>query len=112
MAPARQRAARAGPGAARMIGEILPDWVAVGEAFGDLPDAPLLGPEAAAVASAVPSRQREFATGRACARQALAALGVAPVPLDRGAGGAPAWPAGGVGSITHCAGYRGAAVAP
>jgi 4'-phosphopantetheinyl transferase EntD len=95
-----------------VIGEILPGWVAVGEAFGDLPDAPLLGPEAGAVAAAVPSRRREFATGRAVARQALAALGVAPGPLARGAGGEPVWPAGVVGSITHCAGYRGAAVAP
>jgi len=95
-----------------MIGEILPDWVAVAESFGDLADAPLLGPEAAAVASAVPSRQREFATGRAVARQALATLGVAPVPLARGPGGEPGWPAGVVGSITHCAGYRGAVVAP
>src|SRR2546423_6154826 len=111
MAAAR-RAAWTGPGAAGVIGEILPDWVAVAESFGDLPDAPLLGPEASAVASAVPSRQREFATGRAVARQALAALGVAPVPLARGPGGEPGWPAGVVGSITHCAGYRGAAVAP
>jgi 4'-phosphopantetheinyl transferase EntD len=95
-----------------VIAEILPDWVAVGEAFGDLPDAPLLGPEAAAVARAVPSRQREFATGRTVARQALAALGVAPLPLARGPGGEPVWPPGVVGSITHCAGYRGAVVAP
>ena len=95
-----------------MIEEILPDWVAVAEAFADLPDAPLLGAEGTAIASAVPSRRQEFATGRACARRALATLGVAPVPLERGPGGEPRWPAGVVGSITHCAGYRGAAVAP
>jgi 4'-phosphopantetheinyl transferase EntD len=95
-----------------MIEEILPDWVAVAEERGDLPDAALLGAEGAAIASAVPSRQREFATGRACARRALAALGMPPVPLERGPGGEPRWPAEVVGSITHCAGYRGAAIAP
>nr|WP_284287855.1 hypothetical protein [Angustibacter aerolatus] len=45
------------------------------------------------------------------ARQALRSLGVAPAPLPRGERGAPAWPLGVVGSITHCDGYRGAAVA-
>jgi 4'-phosphopantetheinyl transferase EntD len=95
-----------------MIEEVLPDWVAVAETFADLDDATLLGDEGTAVAKAVPSRQREFATGRACARRALAALGLPPAPLDRGARGEPRWPAGVVGSITHCAGYRAAAVAP
>jgi 4'-phosphopantetheinyl transferase EntD len=95
-----------------VIEELLPDWVAVAEAFEDPPDLELLGSERAAVAAAVPTRQREFATGRACARRALAALGFPPVPLDRGPRGEPRWPAGAVGSITHCAGYRGAAVAP
>jgi 4'-phosphopantetheinyl transferase EntD len=42
---------------------------------------------------------------------ALAELGVAPAPVLRGETGAPRWPAGIVGSITHCAGYRAAAVA-
>jgi 4'-phosphopantetheinyl transferase EntD len=95
-----------------VIEELLPDWVAVAEAFEDPPDVELLGPERAAVAAAVPTRQREFATGRACARRALATLGFPPAPLDRGPRGEPRWPAGAVGSITHCAGYRAAAVAP
>ncbi|MDQ1722092.1 MAG: hypothetical protein QOI26_1826, partial [Pseudonocardiales bacterium] len=42
---------------------------------------------------------------------ALAELGVPPAPILPGARGAPAWPAGIVGSMTHCDGYRGAAVA-
>jgi 4'-phosphopantetheinyl transferase EntD len=38
-------------------------------------------------------------------------LGVPPVPILAGDGGEPLWPDGVVGSISHCAGYRGAAVA-
>src|SRR2546430_2701154 len=87
---------------AGVIEEILPSFVAVGEAFADPPDIELLGPERAAVGTAVPKRQREFATGRACARQALAQLGLPPAPLERGPRGEPQWPARGGGSITHC----------
>jgi 4'-phosphopantetheinyl transferase EntD len=67
--------------------------------------------EEALLARAVDARRREFATGRDCARRALAALGVDPAPILRGERGAPQWPPGIVGSITHCAGYRAAAVA-
>ncbi|HEX8768885.1 MAG TPA: 4'-phosphopantetheinyl transferase superfamily protein, partial [Jatrophihabitans sp.] len=35
-----------------------------------------------------------------------------PAAILPGPRGAPGWPAGIVGSMTHCAGYRGAAVAP
>jgi enterobactin synthetase component D / holo-[acyl-carrier protein] synthase len=68
--------------------------------------------EEAAVAAATPRRRKEFATTRAGARRTLARLGLPEVPIGRGAGGCPAWPAGLVGSITHCAGYRAAARAP
>jgi len=63
------------------------------------------------MARAVPKRRSEFATGRACARAALAKLGLPPSPIVPGPRGAPQWPAGVAGSITHCAGYRAAAVA-
>jgi 4'-phosphopantetheinyl transferase EntD len=59
----------------------------------------------------VDKRRREFITGRACARAALARLGLPAAPIPRGERGAPQWPAGVVGSITHCAGYRAGAVA-
>jgi 4'-phosphopantetheinyl transferase EntD len=36
---------------------------------------------------------------------------VPPAPILPGTRGAPGWPAGIVGSMTHCAGYRAAAVA-
>jgi 4'-phosphopantetheinyl transferase EntD len=94
-----------------MIEQILPPEVASAEAFDDAGPAPLFPEEEAAVYRAVPGRRAEFATGRACARAALAKLGLPPAPIIRGDRGAPAWPAGVAGSITHCAGYRAAAVA-
>jgi len=63
------------------------------------------------VAGAVPSRRRAFATARACAHGALSELGFEARPILPGPGGAPRWPGGVVGSITHCDGYRAAAVA-
>jgi 4'-phosphopantetheinyl transferase EntD len=59
----------------------------------------------------VPGRRREFVTARRCARSALATLGYPAGPIRPGPGREPLWPAGVVGSITHCAGYRAAAVA-
>ena len=94
-----------------MIEEILPARVACAEAFGDPPDTELFPEEEALLGRAVEKRRREFATARGCARSALAALGVAPAPILPGERGAPCWPPGVVGSITHCAGYRAAAVA-
>ncbi len=94
-----------------MISEILPAVVASAEAFGDPPGAGLFPAEEALLARAVPARRSEFATGRDCARSALGALGLAPAPILPGQAGAPQWPSGIVGSITHCAGYRAAAVA-
>src|SRR5262245_42027975 len=94
-----------------MIEQVLPVAVASAEDFGDSPGAVLFPEEAALVARAGEKRRREFTTARRCAHRALAALGVAPAPLLPGEGGAPQWPAGIVGSITHCAGYRAAAVA-
>jgi 4'-phosphopantetheinyl transferase EntD len=94
-----------------VIEKVLPVGVEWAEAFGDRADAVLFPAEAAAVARAVDRRRREFATARSLARQALGGLGVAPAPVPPGEHGAPRWPPGVVGSITHCAGYRAAAVA-
>ncbi|WP_280697740.1 4'-phosphopantetheinyl transferase superfamily protein [Kitasatospora sp. GP82] len=81
------------------------------EAFGDPPQALLHREEAFVVRNSVEKRRREFATGRWCARRALVQLGLPPVPLLPGELGAPRWPDSVVGSITHCAGYRAAALA-
>lgn len=81
-------------------------WLAPAQAAPAYPD------EAALVAAAVSRRQQQFHAGRACARAALAALGVAPAPLLRTAAGAPAWPAEVVGSLAHCEQAALAVVAP
>lgn len=94
-----------------MIDEILSAPVSCAEAFTDLPDTWLYPEEAAIVANAVDTRRREFSAGRNCARTALRRLGLEPGPILTGERGAPLWPAGIVGSITHCAGYRAVAVA-
>jgi 4'-phosphopantetheinyl transferase EntD len=94
-----------------MLEQILPCEVAVVEAFRDDPAATLFPGERAVIARAIARRRTEFATGRSCARAALARLGEPPAPILRGPRGAPQWPAGVTGSITHCAGYRAAAVA-
>ncbi|WP_460959308.1 4'-phosphopantetheinyl transferase family protein [Parasphingorhabdus pacifica] len=92
-----------------MLEEILPGDIASAESFTDPPEATLYASEAAAVAHAVSNRRREFTTARFCARRAMRALGVPPAPLLPGERGAPNWPEGVVGSMTHCAGYRAAA---
>lgn len=109
----RLRADRSGPcfRVQAMIEDILPAAVSCAEAFADSPDAVLFPGEMAIVAKAVDKRRREFTTGRNCARRALCGLGAAPGPILTGERGAPQWPPGIVGSITHCAGYRAAAVA-
>jgi 4'-phosphopantetheinyl transferase EntD len=94
----------------KMIERILPPRVIAVESFGDDPAAELFPEERAVVARATESRRREFATARACARAALVRLGRPPVAVLPGPGGAPRWPEGVAGSITHCAGYRAAVV--
>ncbi len=94
-----------------MIETIVPAEAATAEAFGDPPGLTLFPEEEAVIAKAVGKRRREFTTTRACARTALARLGLPPVPIVPGLRGAPQWPVGVVGSMTHCAGYRACAVA-
>ncbi|MFB6940722.1 4'-phosphopantetheinyl transferase [Streptomyces sp. NPDC060286] len=94
-----------------MIEKILPPQVIVAEALSDPPDASLFPGEEEAIRNAVESRRKEFITARWCARRALGELGLAPVPILKGERGAPIWPRGVVGSMTHCVGYRAAVVA-
>jgi len=95
-----------------VLERVLPACVACSETRSDLPDAKLFPEELALVERAVEKRRTEFTTARHCARLALAELGFPPGPIPMGAKGAPCWPPGVVGSITHCDGYRGCAVAP
>jgi 4'-phosphopantetheinyl transferase EntD len=97
-----------------MIDAILPASVAVESAYNDPAPGPgemLFPQELARIARAVPKRRREFTTVRLLARRALLRLGQPAVPLLSNRRGAPQWPAGFVGSMTHCDGYRAAVVA-
>ena len=70
----------------------------------DQHSAELLPEEWQLIESWAPSRQREFAAGRMCARRALDLLGVVTSGLLPDADGIPQWPEGTVGSISHCRG--------
>jgi 4'-phosphopantetheinyl transferase EntD len=94
-----------------VIAEILPAAAVAVEAFDDSASVALFPAEKSAIERAVEKRRREFTTARGCAHRALVGLGLAPGPVPGGVRGEPLWPAGVVGSITHCRGYRGAAVA-
>ncbi len=94
-----------------LLARLLPAGVAAVEVYADPPGLRLQPAEAHLLGRVAPARRREFATGRFCARAAMARLGLDPAAVGVGPSGAPVWPAGLVGSITHCAGYRAAAVA-
>ncbi|GAA0490346.1 putative 4'-phosphopantetheinyl transferase [Paractinoplanes deccanensis] len=91
--------------------DIVPPEVVVVESFGDHPGEEPFPGEEHLIARAVEGRRREFITGRRNAREALGRLGFAPAPILTGPRREPLWPGGVVGSITHCRGYRAAAVA-
>jgi enterobactin synthetase component D / holo-[acyl-carrier protein] synthase len=93
-----------------VLERILPPSATVVATRADL-DAPLYPEEEAVVGRAVEKRRREFTTARTCAREALAQLGQPAQAVPSGPRGEPLWPSGIVGSITHCEGYRGCAVA-
>ena len=93
----------------RMLRALLPKHVAaVVTLYPRLPGS-LLSAEARQIRGVVASRLTEFATGRYCARQALQQLGIPPTAILIGPNREPVWPAGIVGSITHCSGFYAAA---
>jgi 4'-phosphopantetheinyl transferase EntD len=94
-----------------LMPRLVPDVVATAETREDLVDGGLFAAEERALGVVAPGRRREFVTGRACARRALARLAVAPTPIAIGERREPRWPHGLVGSITHCEGYRACAIA-
>ena len=93
-----------------MLERILPPSATVVATREDL-EGTLYPEEESVVGRAVEKRRREFTTARACAREALAQLGQPHQAIPTGEKGEPLWPAGIVGSITHCDGYRACAVA-
>jgi 4'-phosphopantetheinyl transferase EntD len=93
-----------------VIEKLMPPGVASRDTVEDAPESSMFPEEAERVSKAVAKRRLEFATVRHCARQAFAELGIPPVAVLNGERGAPQWPEGVVGSMTHCAGYRAAVV--
>ncbi|MGQ7845641.1 4'-phosphopantetheinyl transferase family protein [Granulosicoccus sp. 3-233] len=63
------------------------------------------------VSASAPLRRRTFASGRYCARAALAEAGLPAVPLLRATDGAVVWPEGVIGSVSHTNEWAVAAVA-
>ena len=93
-----------------LLSLIAPTCVIVEETRQDLGE-PLYPEEKAYVSRTVERRRREFVTVRRCAALALERLGERRPVQVPGAHGEPAWPHAVVGSMTHCEGYRAAAVA-
>ncbi len=84
------------------LGALFPDTGAVAVESFDPDDAAALLPEELRFTRTMAERRRrQFHHGRACARVALAKLGVMDRALPIGDGGQPVWPDGIVGSITH-----------
>jgi 4'-phosphopantetheinyl transferase EntD len=95
----------------RLLERLLPNVVACAETREDRLETELFPSERLSLGRAVDKRRREFITGRACARAALRRLGAPVAAIPSGQHGEPLWPAGVVGSITHCPGYRACAAA-
>ena len=95
-----------------LMSAVLPDDgnLASAELYSDPPGLSPMAEEEPLIARSVAKRRNEFITVRYCARIALGELGCPPVPILKGEKGEPCWPDGVVGSLTHCAGYRGAVV--
>ena len=97
--------------ASRLLRGLLPDGVVAFEALAPVGPETLAEEEARCIARAAAKRVAQFATGRACARRALAELAIHGFALRVGADREPLWPAGIAGSITHTDGFCAAAVA-
>lgn len=74
-------------------------------------DLALAEAEAVLVAKAGDKRRRDFTLGRHCAHVALERLGVPAAMIGMDGRGAPLWPEGTLGSITHTGGHAASIVA-
>ncbi|MGB7166613.1 MAG: 4'-phosphopantetheinyl transferase, partial [Mycobacterium sp.] len=96
----------------KLMSSVLPSSgdLACAELYSDPPGLAPMAEEEPLIARSVAKRRNEFITVRYCARTALGELGFPPAPILKGDKGEPCWPDGVVGSLTHCAGYRGAVI--
>lgn len=83
--------------------------VAVSQGLGDVDM--LYDEERKLISHAGQKRQGEFAAGRLCAMNALEGLGINGSPILMDSKGAPIWPDGVIGSISHAKGCCAAVVA-
>lgn len=90
---------------------ILPVGIVVRERRSDVNEAFMPQMDRDAISEASEARRREYLAVRWCAHAALEALGVQIRAIPSGVDGEPIWPPNIVGSMTHCDGYRAAAVA-
>ena len=94
-----------------VIADLLPEYVRLACMRVQDAAADVLEAERPIIKKAVEKRRREFSAGRTCARQALRELGCADAPIVHNQNGAPQWPPGIVGSITHSNTYAAAVAA-
>ena len=94
-----------------VLEQLLPPPIAAVERYDDDEPVQLFPEEEEQISKAVQKRRSEFGTVRACAREAMRRLDVEPAPILPGPKREPLWPANVVGSLTHCKGYRAAALA-
>ncbi|MBL6751614.1 MAG: 4'-phosphopantetheinyl transferase superfamily protein [Nevskia sp.] len=94
------------------IAGLFPPGAVAFELSGDGDPAALHPLESREVEGSILRRRQQFAAGRACAKAALAELGMAGHALCAGPDRKPCWPAGAVGSISHTHAYCVAVAAP
>ena len=95
----------------KILSSLFPPRAVVVVATPKMYAASLAESERAGTGRMVESRLGEYTAGRVCARHALTILGMPAGGIARGPDRLPQWPAGVVGSITHCAGLCVAVVA-
>lgn len=91
--------------------DLLPPGAVADWWCGQLPLVDLLPAEEAVSQGYAIGRRAEFAAVRWCARRAMSRLGVPPKPIISRGHGCPSWPAGVIGSMSHCSGMVVAVVA-
>jgi len=93
-----------------IISSLFPDSVLTAEGVPGEIEGELFPEELAIISAAIEKRQKEFSSGRLCARALLEQLGFENFPLLAGDKREPLWPQGICGSITHSDGYCAAAI--
>lgn len=95
-----------------MLERLFPPGAVAAELIGSAGNDVLTDEERSSIAHCAESRIRDFTAGRACARRALAELGIRELSILAGENREPLWPGSIVGSITHTSEYAAAVAAP